>query len=190
MNKKIETSKMTNFTSALQLLAGDRKNEYRSKLNKQTLEHDNSNYYRIYRWINRTSQILKAYLIDNGLSQSATEENFDLFMHYLLAIYFQSLENPNANKTFKNFKKDFPNFICNFLQIHKQVNRKGHLSDRSISRADMSLFFSLFLRVSKDIYDKTYTLTDTQCEKILAVKAEKRISVEDKIFRFMSIFFS
>lgn len=77
MNKKMKTFKMTNFTPALQSLAGDRKNEYRSKLNKQILEHDNSNYYRIYRWSKRTAEILKAYLIDNGLSQSATEENFD-----------------------------------------------------------------------------------------------------------------
>ena len=190
MNKKMKMFKMTGFSSALQALAGDRKNEYLSKLSKQTLEYDNSHYYRIYRWSKRTAEILKAYLVDNGLSQSATEENFDLFMHYLLAIYFQSLENPNAHKTFKNFKKDFPNFICNFLQVHKQVNKKGHLSDRSISRTDMSLFFSLFLRVNKDMYNKTYALTDTQRKKILTVKTEKQISVEDKIFHFMSIFFS
>lgn len=190
MKENFESLKMTGFMSALQLLAGDRKDEYLSKLSRKTLNYDTSNYNRIYRWKERTTKRLKTYLINNELTQSVTKENFDLFMHYLLAIYFQSLENQNAYKSFKSFKNDFPDFICNCLQYYQPINRKGgHLQKRVISRADISLFFSLFLTVNKDIYNETYPLTDKQREEILTVQKYKKISIQEKIYKFMSIFF-
>lgn len=186
--KKLSNFRMKGFTPALELLARDHKNEYRSKESRES-NYDCSNYVRIYKWTRRTTKKLIRYLAHYQITSSSAEEDIDFFMHHILAIYFQALEIPSLAPQPTVFKNSFTYFINNCLQCYEKVNRKGRLCDRIISPADMSLFCAYLLGTKDELLSENYILTTIQREKITQIKACKNLSPKDQFLELVKIFF-
>lgn len=190
-NTKTELSnfRMKGFTPALEsLVPKHNMDEYRSKESRKST-YDCSNYVRIYKWTRRTTKKLIGYLAHYQITSSSAEEDIDFFMHHLLAIYFQAFEIPSLAPQPTVFKNSFTYFINNCLQCYEKVNRKGHLCDRIIYPADMSLFCAYLLGTKDNLLSEDYILTTIQREKITQIKACINLSPQDQFLELVKIFF-
>ena len=139
-------------------------------------------YRKATRWKRRTTDNLKDYLTNNLFNYS--DEHITFFMNYILGIYLQYEYNP------KKPLGGFSYFINKNLNQYDRINNQSRWVATVISKNDMSVFFCLFLDVSKCLKGTIYELSETQRRMIEDLKLQtKDLSLRESFERFVGIFF-
>ena len=184
--KKLEPGELSTL-ALINLVIPEHSSDFRSGLSKAQQYSDldpQNNYDKVKHWRLRTLKNLKKYLIDNNFKQPISDESITFFMNYIFGIYLQHEYNPQ--KPLGNFSY----FINKNLNQYDRINNQSRWVATVISKNDMSVFFCLFLDVSKCLKDTIYRLSETQRRMIeeLTLQTED-LSLRESFERFVGIFF-
>ena len=184
--KKLEPGELSTL-ALINLVIPEHSSDFRSGLSKAQQYSDldpQNNYDKVKHWRLRTLKNLKKYLIDNNFKQPISDESITFFMNYIFGIYLQHEYNPQ--KPLGNFSY----FINKNLNQYDRINNQSRWVATVISKNDMSVFFCLFLDVSK-CFDgsTTYKLTEIQRSKVEALISQTDISLRESFKRLVKIFF-
>lgn len=161
--------------------------DFRSGLSKAQQYSDldpQNNYDRVKHWRLRTLQNLKKYLIDNNFKHPVSDESITFFINYIFGIYLQHEYNPQ--KPLGNFSY----FIKKHLNRYDKLDNQSKDVSAVISQNDMSVFFCLFLDVSKCLEGTIYELSATQRHKIEDLISQTgNLSLRESFKRLVKIFF-
>ena len=183
------------------LVIPDEKNEYVCALNsisqpKDTYKH--SDYQTVAKWRERTVAHTIEYLKLNCPTCYFTSEHLRLFTTYLFGILLRSRypdkyltealsKYPNSNLTDNG---QYAYFIIHHLLHPDCIDNPREYQKMVISQNDMSVFFCLFLDVSKCFEGSTtYKLTEIQRSKVEALISQTDISLRESFRRLVRIFF-
>lgn len=162
--------------------------DFRSGLSKTQQYSDldpQCNYDNVKHWKLRTLKNLKKYLIDNNFKHPISDESITFFMNYIFGIYLQHEYNPQ--KPLGNFSY----FIKKHLNRYDKLDNQSKDVSAVISKNDMSVFFCLFLDVSKCLEGTIYELSATQRRMIEDLKLQTEdLSLRESFERLVRIFFS
>ena len=173
----------------IDLVIPEHSSDFRSGLSEAQQYSDldpQNNYDKVKHWRLRTLKNLKKYLIDNNFKQPISDESITFFMNYIFGIYLQHEYNP---------QKPLGNFSYFINKNLNQYDRYPTIQSRwvatVISKNDMSVFFCLFLDVSKCLKENhLYRLSETQRRMIEDLKLQTEdLSLRESFERFVGIFF-
>lgn len=184
--KKIEEKKLPKpfktdtywFTNALYLITGKERKNYL---------YDECHYDRILRWYYRTRKHLTDYLNYHQLTETAPNIS-EIFLHYLLVLYFQINEFGACNEE-NGYIKNFNLFISNCLRSHVPKNKKGHLKKRTVTCDELFSFFSLFSEISDEFLEDKFRLSDDLKTSVSNFDYEQHTDSNKAFYEFMCIFF-
>lgn len=185
----------------IELVIPDEKNEYVCALNSISRPEDtykHSDYQIVAKWRERTVAHTIEYLKLNCPTCYFTSEHLRLFTTYLFGILLRSRypdkyltealsKYPNSNLTDNG---QYAYFIIHHLLHPDCIDNPREHQKMVISQNDMSVFFCLFLDVSK-CFDgsTTYKLTEIQRSKVEALISQTDISLRESFKRLVKIFF-